>query len=75
MTIATAAPSGAGVLTTGSERPLGIRYEALRDRLNGYRAYRATVAELKALTDRQLEDLGILRAAIEQHARRAIYGN
>ncbi|WP_274629245.1 DUF1127 domain-containing protein [Arvimicrobium flavum] len=37
-----------------------------------WRAYRATVAELGRLSDRQLFDLGINRGSIEMVARRAV---
>jgi len=37
-------------------------------------AYRATVTELRALGDRELDDLGISRWDIELVARRSVYG-
>jgi uncharacterized protein YjiS (DUF1127 family) len=74
MTTALATPSGAGVLTTGSERDLGSRRDGLRLAWERYRAYRTSVAALGALSDRQLADAGIARAAIPQHARAAVYG-
>ncbi len=43
---------------------------ALRQR----RLYSQTVAELNALTDRELTDLGISRLAISDVAREAAYG-
>jgi uncharacterized protein YjiS (DUF1127 family) len=75
LTTAIATPSGAGVLATGSERTLGARQDGLREAWEKYRSYRATVAELKSLTDRQLADMGIARASIRAHVRAAIYGN
>jgi len=39
------------------------------------RVYAQTVAELNALTDRELADLGIARAAISEIAHEAAYGN
>jgi uncharacterized protein YjiS (DUF1127 family) len=74
MTTAIATPSGAGVLATGSERALGISGKGLRAVWTRYRAFRATVAELEALTERQLSDVGIARAGIRNHVRDAIYG-
>jgi uncharacterized protein YjiS (DUF1127 family) len=38
------------------------------------RVYRQTVSELKALSDRELSDLGIARTAIPEIARQAAYG-
>jgi uncharacterized protein YjiS (DUF1127 family) len=38
------------------------------------RVYLRTVAELNALTDRELADLGIARAAIPEIAHEAAYG-
>ena len=57
---------------------------ALSNRLNGfltgmsvkaaqYRTYRRTLAELEALTDRELCDLGISRLSIRAIAYRAAY--
>ena len=40
---------------------------------NGYRAYHRTVAELSALRDRELADLGILRSDITKIARQSAY--
>ena len=39
-----------------------------------FRAYRATLADLRALTDRQLGDVGLTRATLREAARRAVYG-
>jgi uncharacterized protein YjiS (DUF1127 family) len=49
-------------------RRLITRLEA---RLTYWLRYRATVNELEFLTDRQLADVGILRANIREHARMA----
>lgn len=46
----------------------------LVQRLADYRAYRSTLAELRALDDRSLADLGIHRSEIHRVAREAIYG-
>jgi len=74
MTTATATASDGGVLATGSERALGIGQDGLRAAFDKHRAFRATVAELSALDDRQLADVGIARSTIGEHARRAVYG-
>lgn len=39
------------------------------------RIYSQTINELRALTDRELTDLGISRSAIVEVARAAAYGN
>lgn len=59
---------------------------ALRDRFNSFLAdladrrarakvYRATYNELSALTDRELNDLGLSRSGIRAVAYEAAYGN
>jgi uncharacterized protein YjiS (DUF1127 family) len=45
----------------------------LETRIGSWLRYRDTVSELGDLTDRQLEDLGILRSQIEPVARAAAY--
>lgn len=74
MTTALAATSAAGILTNGAERrtptPLAIVAQAWDD----YRAYRATLGELRALSDKQLGDLGFRRDALRQVAAEAVYG-
>ncbi len=46
----------------------------LAERRAQNRAYRSTVAELSALSDRDLLDMGIHPADIEEIARKAAYG-
>ena len=41
-------------------------------RFNAWRRYRLSIRELSQLTDRELNDLGILRADIEAIARRSV---
>ena len=41
---------------------------ALADRYAKYKVYRATLAELSALSDRELADLGIARSSIQSIA-------
>jgi uncharacterized protein YjiS (DUF1127 family) len=72
---AAAIKSDAGFLAAGSERNLGTRGRSLRDAWSDYAAYRATLAELRDLTDRQLADVGATRATLRTFARRAVYGN
>ncbi len=45
----------------------------LAQRLAQYRAYRSTVRELQACSDRELTDMGIHRADIHEIARQAAY--
>lgn len=66
------------VLTQGAlDRALAYaasRIEALRRSITEYRQYRNTLAELSALTDRDLNDLGISRYDIASIARESVYG-
>ena len=56
-------------------RPLSLSLETLlrdaADRLRAHRVYARTRAELSRLTDRDLDDLGILRGDIDAVAREA----
>ncbi|MDH5453422.1 MAG: DUF1127 domain-containing protein [Paracoccaceae bacterium] len=45
-----------------------------RESRQRYRAYRQTVRELEALSDRELHDLGLGRASIDEVAMDAAYG-
>ena len=72
MTTATFAQSDAGFLA-GVEPNAGFLAGARRS-WRSYRAYRATLAELVALTDRQLSDTGLARGTLRTTARRAVYG-
>ena len=47
----------------------------LRDRRQRYKLYRATLNELRTLSDRELADLGIARSSIQAIAMEAAYGN
>ncbi len=47
---------------------------ALRDSRQRYRMYRQTVRELSVLSDRELNDLGLHRSAIDAIALEAAYG-
>ncbi len=44
-------------------------FEATVARIQAWRMYRKTVAELSALTDRELDDIGITRGSIPHYAR------
>ena len=48
-------------------------FEVLKSRITKRNAYRKTVAELSALSNRQLNDLGIQRANIAVVAREAAH--
>ncbi len=59
--------------------PLADRFGALLDRWREARAlraaYRRTLNEMRALSDRDLADIGICRADIEDIAWRHVYGD
>jgi uncharacterized protein YjiS (DUF1127 family) len=74
MTTASAAKSDAGFLVAEVERSAGSLLENARHAFATWRAYRATLGELNALTDRQLSDVGMTRATLPGSARRAVYG-
>ena len=74
MTTAIAAKSGAGFLLAGAERTAGTFAETLSRAWTDYRAYRATLAELKGLTTRQLNDAGLRRDDLRRIAFEAVYG-
>jgi uncharacterized protein YjiS (DUF1127 family) len=63
----------AGSPLAGAEQTAGTVLERLRASWRNYRAYRATIVELDALTDRQLADAGLSRAALRQTAYGAVY--
>jgi uncharacterized protein YjiS (DUF1127 family) len=46
-------------------------FETLKTRYASWKRYSRTVNELKALTNRELDDLGIMRADIHRVAREA----
>lgn len=56
--------------TAVSNPALGY-FEALIARFQAWRTYRQTVAELSALSDRELDDIGLTRGAIRNYARGA----
>lgn len=46
-------------------------FEVLKTRISAWKRYSRTAAELNALSNRELADLGILRADIQRVAREA----
>ena len=46
-------------------------FETLKTRINTWKRYNRTVSELAALSNRELADLGIMRADINRIAREA----
>ncbi|MBV0914068.1 DUF1127 domain-containing protein [Anianabacter salinae] len=58
--------------------PVGARFNGmkseLRARWESYKVYRRTVSELAALSDRELNDLGLHRSSIRGIAYEAAYG-
>ena len=74
MEIGTAARSQAALTVEVAEQMIGITAQGIRGTWERYKAYRATCAELNALTDRQLSDLGMGRKSIRAVAHRAVYG-
>ena len=46
-------------------------FEALVARFQAWRTYRRTVRELSALSDRELDDIGLTRSSINNYARAA----
>lgn len=73
MTVGYAERSNA-VLSVEVAEKVGIAAQDIRGIWDRYVSYRATCAELNALTDRQLNDLGMDRKSVKAVARRAVYG-
>ena len=74
MTTANAAGTALPVLAAGAEQRNDTVAARARQAWKRFRAYRATRVDLQALTDRQLADVGLTRATVEETARRAVYG-
>ena len=55
---------------TAAAPALGF-FEATVARIQAWRMYRKTVAELSALSDRELDDISITRGSIPHYARAA----
>lgn len=60
--------------TIGFFARLGEIKSQISDAMKARRIYRATLAELSVLSDRELADLGITRASIGAIALEAAYG-
>jgi uncharacterized protein YjiS (DUF1127 family) len=73
MRTANAASSAPRVLAAGTEQRIENASARLRQAWERFQAYRTTIAELRALTDRQLGDVGLTRATLKETARRAVY--
>ncbi len=74
MSIGHADRANAALSVEVAEHMIGIAALGVRGAWQKHKAYRATCAELNALTDRQLGDLGIGRKTIKAVAHRAVYG-
>jgi len=74
MTTANAATTARQVLAAGTEHGNDTVSARLSQAWEKFRAYRATLADLRALTDRQLGDVGLTRATLREAAHRAVYG-
>lgn len=57
-----------------SSASLSGMFKTVAERYGRYRVYRQTVAELSQLSDRELSDLGLSRAAIKGIAYETAYG-
>jgi uncharacterized protein YjiS (DUF1127 family) len=66
--------SDPGILVSGAERSTGTWTARLGAAWENFRMYRATLAELRDLTDRQLSDLGMHRGELKRIAHEAVYG-
>jgi len=74
MTTAPAARFAPDVLAAGTERSTSTASERTVQAWERFLAYRETLADLRALTDRQLGDVGLTRATLKETARRAVCG-
>ncbi|MHA6266801.1 DUF1127 domain-containing protein [uncultured Aliiroseovarius sp.] len=54
---------------------LAARFAEWKEQVETRALFRKTVRELNALSNRELEDLGIARASVRLVARMAVYGN
>jgi uncharacterized protein YjiS (DUF1127 family) len=59
---------------TGLSLEISAVVHTLMTRAVDYRAYRKTLAELRALDNRTLADLGLHRSGLRAEAIRAVYG-
>jgi uncharacterized protein YjiS (DUF1127 family) len=66
-------PSDRALRGTSLRQRLSALATSLAERRAQHRAYRSTVAELSALSHRDLTDMGIAHADIHEIARQAAY--
>lgn len=74
MTTANAAATARNVLAAGAEQKIVTVSARVSQAWERFQAYRATLADVRSLTDRQLDDVGLTRATLKETARRAVYG-
>ena len=74
MTTANAAGTALPVLAAGAEQRNDTAAARVGQVWDRFRTYRATLADLWSLTDRQLADVGLTRGKIKETAHRAVYG-
>lgn len=74
MTTAHAAYTARQVLAAGTEQDKNTVSARLSQAWEKFQAYRTTLADLRALTDRQLGDVGLTRDTLKATAHRAVYG-
>lgn len=65
--------AGRGLLAGGAFAP-GRWFAELHQAWTRFKSYRDTLAELDAMSDRDLADIGISRLSIREIAREAVYG-
>ena len=59
--------------TTTQTGDMGGWISRIRKAIADYKLYRQTMEELESLSDRELNDLGLSRAALRDVARQAVY--
>ena len=74
MTTAQLAGTALPVRAAGAEQRNDTVAARLSQAWKRFKAYRATRVDLQSLTDRQLADVGLTRATVDETARRAVYG-
>ncbi len=69
------AASDTGLIVAGIERRTGTLAGTVRQAWENFLAYRATLVQLRGLSDKDLADVGMRRDQIKHTARRAVYDN
>lgn len=54
---------------------MSTRFDGIAQRFARYKTYRETLTELEALSDREMDDLGLQRGRIRRIAQEAVYGH